>query len=200
MLINDYGHSLLIKNNNSLGNQRFKLPITNVNAQTRNYNKTLLNEKNIRKYSLYSTKEATPRKEYKKVILPSSLKTTFYNSNKEKCEDNDLDDSVSQISKLLNNNNNKNLNYSGLMGKIPGTNNEENFVYDQMLYNKRRTNKAKILSHKIGVLKLPISNISTKEALTNSSREKKCFSDRSKPNGKNKNDDIVGFSCCFFGK
>ena len=199
MLINDYGHSLLIKNNNSLGNQKFKLPITNVNAQTRNYNKTLLNEKNIRKYSLYSTKEATPRKEYKKVILPPSLKSTFYNSNKEKCEDNELDDSVSQISQLLNNNK-KNLNYSGLMGKIPGINNEENFVYDQMLYNKRRTNKAKILSHKIGVLKLPISKISTKEALTNSSREKKCFSDRGQPNGKNKDDDIVGFSCCFFGK
>ena len=201
MLINDNGHSIFIKDKNSIGNQRFKLPITNINAQTRNYNKTLLNEKNLRKYSLYSTKEATPRKECKKIVLPPSLKNTFYNSNKEKSDKNELDDSLSQISNLLNKNK-KNLNYSALKGKIPGINNEENFVYDQMLYNRSRINKAKILSHKIGVLKLPISNISSKEALTNSSREKKCFSDRNNPNEKNKNDndDNVGISCCFFGK
>lgn len=199
MLINDNGHSILIKNNNSIVNQRFKLPKTNFNSQTRNYNKTLLNEKNLRKYSLYSTKETTPRKEYKKIVLPPSLKNTLHKSNKEKNDKNELNDSLSQISKLLDNNK-KNLNYSGIMGKIPGLNNEENFVYDQMLYNKRRANKAKILSHKIGVLKLPISNISTKETLTNSSREKKCFSDRGQQNGKNKDDDIADFSCCFFGK
>jgi hypothetical protein len=124
-------------------------------------------------------------------------------------EKNDLDDSLSQISQLLNSNK-KDLNYSGLIGKFPGVNEEPNFIYDQIIFNKSSINKAKILSHKIGVLKLPISNISSKEALTNSdNREKKCFSDRAQGNGKyegNKNisnskmDDAVGFSCCFFGR
>ena len=94
-----------------------------------------------------------------------------------------------------------------MVGKIPGTNEESNFVYDQLLFNKSHINKAKILSHKIGVLKLPISKISSKEALSNSDREKKCFSDRMQgfekinenKNNKKNNDDSVGISCCFFG-
>ena len=48
-------------------------------------------------------------------------------------------------------------------------------VYDQILFNKCSIKKAKILSHKNGVLKLPISKISTKEALLNSDRKKNAF-------------------------
>ena len=208
MLIQDNGQSIFIKNNNSNGIKKFKLPISNFNSQSRNYSNNLIKEKNNRKYSLYSTKEATPGKEYNQVVMPNSIKNTFYKSSKDKSDKNELDDSLSQISQLLNNNK-KDLNYSGLVAKIPGINEEPNFVYDQILFNKSSINKAKILSHKIGVLKLPISKISSKEALTNSDRSKKCFSDRVQgPSTMNKNDkndkssieDNVSISCCFFGK
>jgi hypothetical protein len=203
MLINENGKSIFIKNSTQTPSKIFKLPISNLNNQSRNYNNPLIKEKKIRKYSMYSTKEATPRKEYNQIVIPPTIKNTFYKPEKEKYNKNELDDSLSQISNLINNNK-KDLNYSGLIGKIPGINEEPNFVYDQILFNKSRINKAKILSHKIGVLKLPISKISTKEALTNSDREKKCFSDRVQEgwNTKkdNNNDDNVGISCCFFGK
>jgi hypothetical protein len=215
MLINDNGN-LYINNvnnrNNSCGTKLFKLPIKKLNIQSRNTNNNYsISSKNStikNKNSLYSTKEATPRKEHNQVLTHTSIKKSYY-SSKEKLEKNDLDDSLSQISQLLNSNK-KDLNYSGLIGKFPGINEEPNFIYDQIIFNKSSINKAKILSHKIGVLKLPISNISSKEALTNSdNREKKCFSDRAQGNGKyegNKNisnskmDDAVGFSCCFFGR
>lgn len=208
MIIKDNGHPLFKKNNNPTIIKGFKLPIANINSQSRNCNNTLINEKNLRKYSLYSTKEATPRKEYNKVVMPPSLKNSFYKQNKEKIDKNDLDDSLSQISLLLNNNKN-NLNYSGMVGKFPGINEEQNFLYDQIIFNKSSINKAKILSHKIGVLKLPISKISSKEALTNSDREKKCFSDRvqgnkilnkKNTNTNNINDNNADVSCCFFGR
>ena len=205
MLIKDNGHPLFKKNNNPMIIKKFKLPIPNINSQSRNCNNALINEKNLRKYSLYSTKEATPRKEYNKVVMPPSLKNSFY---KQKVDKNDLDDSLSQMSQLLNNNK-KNLNYSGMVGKFPGINEDQNFVFDQIVFNKSSINKAKILSHKIGVLKLPISKISTKEALTNSDREKKCFSDRVQGNQilnkkntstNNMNDNNADVSCCFFGR
>ncbi len=215
MLIKDNGklYSNNANNrNNSCGTKLFKLPIKKLNIQSRNTNNNnTISSKNStikKKNSLYSTKEATPRKEYNQVLTHTNIKKNYY-SSKEKCQKNDLDDSLSQISQLLNSNK-KDLNYSGLAGKFPGINEEPNFIYDQILFNKSSINKAKILTHKIGVLKLPISNISSKEALTNSdNREKKCFSDRAQDNGNyggNKNikpnnmDDNVGISCCFFGK
>ena len=211
MLINGNGNLYINSRNNSCGTKLFKLPIKKLNIQSRNTNNNINLTKNYelkKKNSLYSTKEATPRKEYNQVLTLSSIKNNVY-SSKEKIDKNDLDDSLSQISQILNNNK-KDLNYSGLIGKFPGINEECNFIYDQILFNKSSINKAKILSHKIGVLKLPISNISSKEALTNSdNREKKCFSDRVQQNGKyagnqkikNCNvDDNVDISCCFFGK
>ena len=113
----------------------------------------------------------------------------------------ELDDSLSQISLLLNSNK-KHLNFSDLVGKIPGIDDEPNFAYDQNLYNKSRIKKAKKLQNKIGTLKLPISNISFKEALTKSDREKKCFSDRPKLNEtlNTKKNDEVDISCCIFRK
>lgn len=203
MLIQDNGQSIYIKNNNFNGIKNYKLPVSSLNTQSRNYSHNLLKEKNLRKYSLYSTKEATPRKEYNNVVLPNTLQNTFYKQSKDKSDKNELDDSLSQISQLLNK---KDLNYSGLINKFPGINEEPNFIYDQIVFNKSRINKAKILSHKIGALKLPISKISSEEALTNSDRSKKCFSDRVQGvNTINKNeksgiDDNVGVSCCFFGK
>ena len=202
-MLNKDNSQIVFPKNNSTVVKGFKLPIKNNNSQSRNYNNTLIKE-NIRKHSLYSTKEATPRKEYNKVILPQSLKKTLYNTSKDKCDKVELDDSLSQISQLLNNNKND-LNFSGIVGKVPGIYEEENFLYDQILFNKSSINKAKILSHKIGVLKLPISKISSKEALTNSDREKKCFSDRIQGtvniNKKDKNsEDNADILCCFFGK
>jgi len=206
MLIKDNGQPLVIKNKNTNVNNKIILPISNFNTQSRNYNNNLIKENNFKKNSLYSTKEATPRKEYNQIVMPSSLKNTFYKPSKKKSEKNELDDSLSQISQLLNNNK-RDLNYSGLIGKIPGINEGPNFVYDQILFNKSSINKAKKLSHKIKVLKLPISNISSKEALNNSDQEKKCFSDSEQKignsinNNKNKpdEDDCVGI-CCFFGR
>ena len=206
MLIYDNGQSAFQKRNNNSGSKLFQLPIKNLKIQSRNTNfkNNLSKEINLKKNSLYSTKEATPRKEYNQILNYSNVKRSICPS-KEKIFKNELDDSLSQISQILNSSK-KNLDYSGL---IPGLNEETNFVYDQIIFNKSRINKAKILSHKIGVIKLPISKISSKESLSNSDREKKCFSDRiqvtennNNNKNKNKNNNItnkVDISCCFFG-
>ena len=207
MIINDNSHSTLNNKNKNNGTKLFKLPIKKIKIQSRNtnINKSLTKASNLKKNSLYSTKEATPRKEYNQVLTHSGINNTFQKS-REKIEKNEFDDSLSQISQILNNNK-KDLNYSGLIEKFPGINEETNFVYDQILFNKSSINKAKILSHKIGVLKLPISNISSKEALSNSGREKKCFSDRMKETGNhdgkninNNKEDNADALCCFFGR
>ena len=199
MLIYDNGQPIYNNSNNNIGCKVLKLPIKKMKIQSRNsnINNGLTKEVYKKKNSLYSTKEATPRKEYNQFPTHTSSKSN-YNPSKE------LDDSLSQISQILNK---ADLNYSGMVGKIPGINEESNFVYNQMLFNKSHINKAKILSHKIGVLKLPISKISSKEALSNSDREKKCFSDRiqgSEKINENKNskknvEESVDISCCFFG-
>ena len=207
MIINDNSHSTLNNKNKNNGTKLFKLPIKKIKIQSRNTNtnNSLNKVSNLKKNSLYSTKEATPRKEYNQVLTHSGINNTFQKS-REKIEKNEFDDSLSQISQILNNNK-KDLNYSGLIEKFPGINEETNFVYDQILFNKSSINKAKILSHKIGVLKLPISNISSKEALSNSGREKKCFSDRMKETGNhdgkninNNKEDNADALCCFFGR
>jgi hypothetical protein len=196
MLIYD-GQSFLAQRNNNKGSSKlFNLPVKKLNFQSRNINlkNNFTNEKNMRKYSLYSTKEATPRKEYNPIPAHSSIiKNSCF--NREKSEKIDIDDTLSQISQILNS--------SKKEAKFP-INEEPNFVYDQILFNKSSIKKAKILSHKIGVLKLPISKISTKEALSNSDREKKCFSDRiqgiaNESRSKNsKIEDNADVSCCFF--
>ena len=207
MIINDNSHSTLNNKNKNNGTKLFKLPIKKIKIQSRNTNtnNSLNKVSNLKKNSLYSTKEATPRKEYNQVLTHSGINNTFQKS-REIIEKNEFDDSLSQISQILNNNK-KDLNYSGLIEKFPGINEETNFVYDQILFNKSSINKAKILSHKIGVLKLPISNISSKEALSNSGREKKCFSDRMKETGNhdgkninNNKEDNADALCCFFGR
>ena len=194
------------KNNNTQNESNyFQLSYSSMNNQSRNLNKNNNKENRNKKYSLYSTKEATPRKEYSKVIKSTTIKNSFNNqiNKKNNKNKNELDDSLSQITPLLNKNK-KNLNFSDLVGKIPGIDDEPNFVCDQILFYKSRIKKAKILTNKIGTLKLPLSNISSKEALTKSDIGIKCFSDRSQINGnlntnKNNNDD-VGVSCCIFGK
>ena len=178
----------------------FQLSYPYINNQSRNLNNNLEKENKNKKYSLYSTKEATPRKEYNKVIKSTTIKNTMNNQTNKINNKNELDDSLSQISLLLNK---KKLNFSDLVGKIPGIDDEPNFIYDQILFNRSRIKKAKILSNKIGTLKLPISNISFKEALTKDDKEKKCFSDRAdlhKSLNRNKNNDDTGISCCIFGK
>ena len=177
--------------NNSCGTKLFKIPIKKLNIQSRNINNsdnTILKMNNMKKNSLYSTKEATPRKEHNKVLTTKKMK-----------EPND-DDSLSQITEILKKDK-KNLRYSDLVGKIPGIDNDDepNFIFNQILYNKSKINKAKKISHKIGVLKFSIPNthnISSKETLSNSDRSK-----RDSFNNKKKNeDDSVGVSCCFFGR
>ena len=194
------------KNNNTQNESNyFQLSYSSMNNQSRNLNNNNNKENRNKKYSLYSTKEATPRKEYSKVIKSTTIKNSFNNqiNKKNNKNKNELDDSLSQITPLLNKNK-KNLNFSDLVGKIPGIDDEPNFVCDQILFYKSRIKKAKILTNKIGTLKLPLSNISSKEALTKSDIGIKCFSDRSQIKGnlntnKNNNDD-VGVSCCIFGK
>lgn len=202
MLLNQKTSSIIMKNSNPNEYDYFQLSYPSINNQSRNLNNNLDKENKNKKYSLYSTKEATPRKEYNKVIKSTTIKNTINNQTNKINNKNELDDSLSQISSLLNQNKKK-LNYSELVGKIPGIDDEPNFIYDQILFNKSRIKKAKILSNKIGTLKLPISNISFKEALTKDDKEKKCFSDRAdlhKSLNRNKNNDDVGISCCIFGK
>lgn len=202
MLLNQKTSSIIMKNPNPNEYNYFQLSYPSINNQSRNLNNNLDKENKNKKYSLYSTKEATPRKEYNKVIKSTTIKNTINNQTNKINNKNELDDSLSQISSLLNQNKKK-LNYSELVGKIPGIDDEPNFIYDQILFNKSRIKKAKILSNKIGTLKLPISNISFKEALTKDDKEKKCFSDRAdlhKSLNRNKNNDDVGISCCIFGK
>ena len=208
MLTKDNGQSLYKKNNIQNRNKKLKIAIPNLNTQSRNYNNN-----NFKKYSIYSTKEATPGKEYNNVVMPSSVKNKFYKPSKEKNNLDELDDTLSQMSQILNNNK-KDLNYKSMIGKVPGINDGPNFVYDQILLNKNRNNKAKILSHKIKVLKLPMSSVFSEEALTNCEQGKNYFSDsengnsnnsdKNKNRGKKKNnnndDDCVSISCCFFGK
>ena len=213
MLTKDNSQSLYNNNNIQNRNKKLKLAIPNPNTQSRNYNNKLIKDNNFKKYSVYSTKEATPGKEYNKVIMPSSVKNKNYKPSKYKNNLDELDDTLSQMSQILNNNK-KDLNYKGMIGKVPGINEGPNFVYDQMLLNKNRNNKAKILSHKIKVLKLPMSSVFSEEALTNYEQGKNYFSDsengnsnnanKNKDRGKKKNnindDDCVSISCCFFGK
>ena len=215
MLTKDNGQSLYYNNNIQNRNKKLKLAMPNPNTQSRNYNNKLIKDNNFKKYSVYSTKEATPGKEYNKVVMPSSVKNKFYKPSKYKKNLDELDDTLSQMSQILSNNK-KDLNYKGMIGKVPGINEGPNFVYDQMLINKNRNNKAKILSHKIKVLKLPMSSVFSEETLTNCEQGKNYFSDsengnsnnadknKNKNRGKKKNnnndDDCVSISCCFFGK
>ena len=202
MLINQNVPPIIKKNNNS-ENIYFQLSYPSMNIQSRNLNNNNIEKENFsKKYSLYSTKEATPRKEYNQVIKSTTIKNTINEQTRKINNRNDLDDSLSQISLLLNKNK-KRLNYSELVGKIPGIDDEPNFIYDQLLFNKSRIKKAKILSNKILTLKLPVSNISFKEALTKDDKQKKCFSDRAHFNegsNRNKKNDDTGISCCIFGK
>ena len=215
MLTKDNGQSLYNNNNIQNRNKKLKLTIQNLNTQSRNYNNKLIKDNNFKKYSIYSTKEATPGKEYNKVIMPSSVKNKYNKPSKKKNNLDELDDTLSQMSQILNNNK-KDLNYRGMIGKVPGINDGPNFVYDHILLNKNRNNKAKMLSHKIKVLKLPMSSVFSEEALTNCEQGKNYFSDSENGNSnnadknKNKNrehkkknnndDDCVSISCCFFGK
>ena len=215
MITKDKDQSLYNINNIQNRNKKLKLAIPNPNTQSRNYNNKLIKDNNFKKYSVYSTKEATPGKEYNKVVMPSSVKNKYYKPPKDKNNLDELDDTLSQMSQILSNNK-KDLNYKGMIGKVPGINEGPNFVYDQILLNKNRNNKAKILSHKIKVLKLPMSSVFSEEALTNCEQGKNYFSDsengnsnnadknKNKNRGKKKNnnndDDCVSISCCFFGK
>ena len=215
MITKDNDQSLYNINNIQNRNKKLKLAIPNPNTQSRNYNNKLIKDNNFKKYSVYSTKEATPGKEYNKVVMPSSVKNKYYKPPKDKNNLDELDDTLSQMSQILSNNK-KDLNYKGMIGKVPGINEGPNFVYDQILLNKNRNNKAKILSHKIKVLKLPMSSVFSEEALTNFEQVKNYFSDsengnsnnadknKNKNRGKKKNnnndDDCVSISCCFFGK
>ena len=215
MITKDNDQSLYNINNIQNRNKKLKLAIPNPNTQSRNYNNKLIKDNNFKKYSVYSTKEATPGKEYNKVVMPSSVKNKYYKPPKDKNNLYELDDTISQMSQILSNNK-KDLNYKGMIGKVPGINEGPNFVYDQILLNKNRNNKAKILSHKIKVLKLPMSSVFSEEALTNCEQVKNYFSDsengnsnnadknKNKNRGKKKNnnndDDCVSISCCFFGK
>ena len=214
MIIYQNTSQIKSKNNNTQNESNyFQLTYSLMNNQSRNLNNNIEKETKNKKYSLYSTKEATPRKEYNKVIKSTTIKNSFNNqinkkNNKNYKNKKELDDdSLSQITSLLNQNK-KNLNISELVGKIPGIDDEPNFLYNQLLFNKSRIKKAKLLTNKIGTLKLPLSNISFKEALNKNDIGIKCFSDRTQIKGNlnrninnknNKNDD-VGISCCIFGK
>ena len=119
-------------------------------------------------------------------IKSQSLSNENYKSNKTKIE-NKLNDTLSQISEILNRNSN-NLNYSGLINKIPISNEEENFVYEEIILNKKNIKKAKILSNKIKKIKMEISDISSKESFLKSEQN----------SNKKKANEFADVLCCFF--
>ena len=121
-----------------------------------------------------------------KKIKSQSLSNENYKSNKTKIE-NKLNDTLSQISEILNRNSN-NLNYSGLINKIPISNEEENFVYEEIILNKKNIKQAKILSNKIKKIKMAISDISSKESFLKSEQN----------SNKKKVNDFADVLCCFF--
>ena len=189
---------------NNSHSKLFNLPLNKINNQSRNKNK-YIQERIMNKNSLHSTKEATPRQEYNNSVIH---KNTIYTPYKEKNnKTNFLDDSLSNLSEIFEK---KNLNYSGIKDKIPGINEEPNFIYDKIIKERSSINRAKILSQKLGVLKLPTSKFSSK-VLSNSDRDKNCFSDRLsnlikiegysnyKEINDNKNEDM-GLLCWCFGK
>ena len=161
MIVNDVHQMTMNKNMSKL----LKFPINNVNINAHN---------NISKKNNFSI---TPNNKYINILnIPK---------NKEKkINNNDLDDTLSQISLILNKDK-KNLNYSSLVTKIPGIADKPNFVYEQILFNKKNINKAKMLSKKISKIKLPTS-------------EESKISDMLNEEKKNKNDNQVSISCCFF--
>ena len=163
MIVNDVHQMTMNKNISKL----LKFPINNVNSSANN---NISNKNSI-------------------CIIPNNKYINNLNiqKNKEKkINNNELDDTLSQISLILNKDN-KNLNYSGLVGKIPGIADKSNFVYDQILFNKKNINKAKMLSKKISKIKLPTS-------------EESKISDMLDEDKKNKNNNQVSISCCFFLK
>ena len=214
---NNEGNQLLfITNNYKNGKELNKLPINSIKIQCTNNNNnnnsnsnnnTFKNSYLLKNYSLYPTNEDMTKKEYNQFLIHSNINTTVYPS-KYKNEKSDLDDSLDQISQILNISKN-NLNYSGFIKKIPGINEESNFVYDQYIFNKSSINKAKKLSNKIRFLKLPISNIIQKKNLNNSNSDKKNIYNKEQNknnindnnnNKKNNIDDNAGIFCCFFSK
>ena len=82
MRINQNVPPIIIKNINSNQNNYFQLSFSNMNNQSRNLNNNLTKDNMNKKYSLYSTKEATPRKEYNNVLKSTTIKNSFHNSNK----------------------------------------------------------------------------------------------------------------------
>ena len=199
MYNNGNGQLIFNNTNNNCGNKLFNYPIKKVNILSRNinnYENNLIKSNNLQKGSLYSTKEATPRKEHNKVL------------NIGKKKELNEEDSLSQFTEILKTNK-KNLNYKELKRKIPCINDEHNFIFEQMLYNKSKIKKVKKLAQKISVLKLPIKNIndiSSRKALPNSDRSEQYYSkgikgiiDSNKKENK-KDDDNVEVSCCIFGK
>ena len=164
MIVNDVHQMTMNKNISKL----LKIPINNVNINANN---------NITKKNNFSI---TPSNKYiNNLNIPESKDKKIYNNS-------ELDDTLSQISLILNKDR-KNLNYSGLVGKIQGIADKPNFVYDQILFNKKNINKAKMLSKKISKIKLPTS-------------EESKISDMLNEDKKNKNDNQVSISCCFFLK
>ena len=161
MIVNDVHQMTMNKNISKL----LKFPINNVNSSANN---NISNKNNI-------------------CIIPNNKYINNLNiqKNKEKkINNNELDDTLSQISLILNKDK-KNLNYSGLVTKIPGIADKPNFVYEQILFNKKNINKAKMLSKKISKIKLPTS-------------EESKISDMLDEEKKNKNNNQVSISCCFF--
>ena len=77
MIINGNDQTGLNNRNNSCGTKLFKVPIKKLNIQSRNINNYGISPQ-LQRNSLSSTKEATPRKEQK-----------------------NMDDSLSQISEIL---------------------------------------------------------------------------------------------------
>lgn len=104
MLLNQKTSSIIMKNSNPNEYNYFQLSYPSINNQSRNLNNNLDKENKNKKYSLYSTKEATPRKEYNKVIKSTTIKNTINNQTNKINNKNELDDSLSQISSLLNQN------------------------------------------------------------------------------------------------
>ena len=157
-------------------------------------NGQLVYNNNLRNNS-YDTKLFKKRNNNNKLLLKRNNNNNYQNSTKETTpiKENKDEDSMTDISEILNKNK-KHLNFKEIVNKIPGIiNNEPNFLYDQMLYNKTKIKKVKELSKKIKVLKIPINDNNN---FYNNKEKKWPISDRNNNNKTNTTD----ITCCFFGK
>ena len=176
--------NIIYNNNKRLLNKKIENLQYSSLEKTRNINRNKKNENKIKeKNSQKSTKEITQRNSSMTVDEENIIVKIIENNNNN-----------SSISKLNDYFNQSNLNYSKIHHKKLYNDNKDNFIFNTIIMNnKTRINN---ISEKLSSMKNP-NEISTKESSLYGYVNNKNFRSR---NSKNKIDEKVKLSCCFFKK